>query len=216
MKPAPAFILATLSLFLLASTGCRGTYYAAWEKLGKQKRHLLRDNVEKTREDQEAASEQFKDAYTRLQELYDFEGGDLEKKYRQLQADYDRSVSRAEAVRNRVSNVEQIATDLFKEWENEIREIGSSQLRATSQAQLRETRGKYQSLHRAMKRAEQSMEPVLSQFRDQVLFLKHNLNAHAIGALRQESHSIEAEIQQLLRDMNASIREADAFILALP
>ena len=37
-----------------------------------------------------------------------------------------------------------------------------------------------------MKRAEQSMQPVLRTLRDNVLYLKHNLNAQAIGALRGE------------------------------
>ena len=31
----------------LALTGCQAGYYAAMEKLGKEKRHLLKDNVEK-------------------------------------------------------------------------------------------------------------------------------------------------------------------------
>jgi uncharacterized membrane protein YqgA involved in biofilm formation len=67
----------------------------------------------------------------------------------------------------------------------------------------------------AMKRAEGSMEPVLAQFRDQVLYLKHNLNAQAIGALKGETLDIEKEIQQLINDMNASIQQADSFIQGL-
>ena len=59
------------------------------------------------------------------------------------------------------------------------------------------------------------MEPVLKQFRDQVLYLKHNLNAAAIGALKGETVDIEKEIQQLIKDMNASIQQADSFIQGL-
>ena len=35
-----------------------------------------------------------------------------------------------------------------------------------------------------MRLAESRIEPVLKSFRDQVLFLKHNLNAKAIASLR--------------------------------
>ena len=59
---------------LLMWIGCQSTYYAVWESLGKEKRHLLRDEVEQAREDQAEASEEFKDALTRIKELTGFEG----------------------------------------------------------------------------------------------------------------------------------------------
>jgi hypothetical protein len=197
------------------STGCKSTYYTAWEQLGKHKRDLLKDNVEAAREDQKEAAEQFKDALTRLKELYNFEGGDLEKMYNQLKSDYDQSVSKANAVKGRMQKVEQISADLFKEWENEIASISNSKLQSSSRSKLRETQSRYQSLHSAMERAERSMEPVLAQFKDQVLYLKHNLNARAIGALKGETLDIEREVQQLIKDMNTAISQADAFIKTL-
>ena len=59
------------------------------------------------------------------------------------------------------------------------------------------------------------MEPVLSQFRDQVLYLKHNLNAAAIGSLRGTADTIQGDLQRLLKQMNASIAEADQFVQTL-
>jgi hypothetical protein len=205
-----------LLLLLVCLTACRSTYYSAWEKFGKHKRDLLKDNVEAARDDQQKATEQFKDALTRLRELYNFQGGDVEKLYDRLKADYDRSTARADAVRTRITKVEQISSDLFKEWENEIQSISNTRLQADSREKLRQTRSKYQTLHAAMKRAEKSMEPVLTQFRDQVLYLKHNLNAQAIGALKGEALDVEREIQQLIRDMTAAVAEADAFIKTMP
>jgi predicted nucleic acid-binding Zn-ribbon protein len=203
-------------ILLLVSIGCRTTYYAAWEKMGKYKRDLLKENVQKVRQDQEAAAEQFKDALTRLRELYHFEGGDLEKVYDRLKAEFDRSNVRADAVRSRIKKVEQISSDLFAEWDKEAKGISNTRLRADSEAKLRETQRKYEGLHTAMKRAEASMEPVLTQLRDQVTYLKHNLNAQAIGALKGEAVDVEREIQQLIRDMNVSISEAEAFISTMP
>jgi hypothetical protein len=206
----------TLLACLLCVTGCRSTYYAAWEKLGKYKRDLLKDNVQKVREDQEAAADQFKDALTRLRELYKLEGGDLEKTYDSLKAEYDRSNSRAEAVRSRIRKVEQISSDLFKEWADEAKTISNPHLRDDSEQKLRETQHKYDDLHTAMKRAEASMDPVLTQLRDQVTYLKHNLNAQAIGALKGEAVDVEREIQKLIQDMNVSIAQAEAFIRSMP
>lgn len=205
-----------LLLVCLAALGCRSTYYSIWETLGKHKRDLLKDNVEKARDDQQAAAEQFKDALTRLKELTGFKGGDLEKIYNRLNDDYKRSEEKATAVKERVRKVEQVANDLFKEWEQEAGSIQSPTLRASSRSKLTETKRKYESLYQAMLRAERSMQPVLTQFRDQVLYLKHNLNAQAIGALKGEVTNIEGDVSALLKEMNRAIAEADAFIKALP
>lgn len=199
----------------MLSIGCRSTYYKAWEKFGVYKRDLLKKNVEEARDDQKKATEQFKDALTRLKELYGFEGGDLEKTYKKLQADYDKSEERANAVKERIRKVETVSGDLFKEWEQEISSMESSKLAASSREKLRDTKEKYDSLHSSMLKAEASMEPVLRQFHDQVLYLKHNLNAAAVGALKGETVDIEKEIQNLIRDMNVSIQEADSFIEGL-
>lgn len=200
----------------LAALGCRSTYYSVWEKFGKHKRDLLRDNVEQVRDDQQAAAEQFKDALTRLKEITGFQGGDLEKIYNRLNDDYKRSEEKATAVKDRIQKVEQVAKDLFKEWEQESQSIQSPTLRASSRSKLTETKRKYESLYQAMLRAERSMQPVLTQFRDQVLYLKHNLNAQAVGALKGEVTNIESDVSALLKEMNRAIAEADAFIKTLP
>ena len=206
---------AAMAVLFLFTAGCRSTYYKTMEKFGYEKRDLLKENVEEVRDEQAKTAEQFKDALTRLRELYAIDGGDLEKTYDQLQKEFERSQSRADAVGERIEKMEQVASDLFKEWEQEIETIQSSRLASDSRSKLRDTRQKYESMYSAMKRAETSMEPVLGQFRDQVLYLKHNLNAQAIGALKEEALDIDKEIQQLIQDMNASIQKADAFIQGL-
>lgn len=202
-------------VLLAALVGCRSTYYAMWEKLGKEKRDLLKSNVLGARNDQKKASEQFKTALERLKEVYQFDGGKLEKAYTRFNADYERCVTRADDVKERIGKVETIAGDLFKEWDSEIKTMSSSELRDKSRAKLNETRQKYDSLHASMRRAEGRMQPILTQFHDQVLYIKHNLNAAAVASLKGEAASIENEIGKLIADMNASIAEADSFIKTL-
>lgn len=193
-------------------TSCQTTYYAVWEKLGKEKRHLLRDQVEKSKADQEQASEEFKDALTRLKEMYGLEGGDLEKMYERLSEDYDACRDRADVVEERIENVERIADDLFKEWQVEIDQIQNASFRAKSTSKLKATKRRYARLERALKSARQRMNPVLSNLNDYVLYLKHNLNAQAIGSLRGEVASIETDVDKLVDDIQVSIKEADAFL----
>jgi hypothetical protein len=63
-----------------------------------------------------------------------------------------------------------------------------------------------------MRAAEQKMQPVLVAFNDQVLFLKHNLNAQAIASLQTTAAGIETDVNRLIEDMEKSIAEANSFI----
>jgi hypothetical protein len=68
---------------------------------------------------------------------------------------------------------------------------------------------------RVMEQAAARMEPVLDAFRDQVLFLKHNLNAQAISAFSGTTRDLQQDIARLIADMEKSIKEADAFISSM-
>jgi len=196
--------------------GCRSAYYAAWEKFGVEKRDLLKKRVVAARDEQKEAGEQFKDALTRLKEMTGFDGGKLEKAYTGLKSDYEDCNSRAEAVKKRIRDMETVAKDLFTEWEKEIGQMNTPSLQASSKQQLQTTRERYQGVHTALIKAEQSMAPVLSQFKDYVLYLKHNLNAQAIASLKGEATNIQNEISKLISQMNQSIATADEFVKALP
>jgi hypothetical protein len=209
----PLLLIAMLVMGTM--TGCKTAYYATMEKFGVAKRDLLKKRVTAARDDQKEAGEQFKDALTKLQAIYKFDGGRLETAYRELESEYDSSASLADSVRKRIKDVETVANDLFLEWEGEIAEITTPTLQAASRRQLLETRSRYNGMVVALKKAEQSMDPVLAQLKDHVLFLKHNLNAQAIASLKGEAASIQTEITRLLKDMNASIAKADEFINSL-
>lgn len=199
----------------MAGAGCSTTYYKAMEFVGKEKRDLLKSRVKDARDEEQKTAEQFKDALTRLRDLYGSSGTDLEKLYDRLKSEFDSSTTRADAVHTRIQKMETVAHDLFKEWEGEIGQIQSANLKSDSREKLRETRDKFETLDAAMRRAEASLQPVLNQFRDYTLYLKHNLNAQALGTLKVEANSIEREVQKLIEDMNTSIAHADNFIKGL-
>jgi len=209
-------VLIGLALASSLLGGCRQTYYSAMEQVGVDKRDILRSRIEDGRDDQEEAQEQIKTTYERLKEAAAYEGGDLESMYNRLNADYERSVSRAEDVENRIESIEQVAADLWVEWETEIQTIGSKKVQAQSRRMLNDTKTRYARVIGAMKRAEKKMPPVLGAFRDQVLFMKHNLNARAIAALEGTVLEIEKDVEALIRDIDASIAEAEDFLGELP
>ena len=199
-----------IAVWMLA--GCETAYYSAWEKLGVEKRDILVDRIEDTQEAQEDAQEEFKDALEQYRSVVNFDGGDLEKLYNKLSAEYEDSDAAAKAISNHINSVENVAEDLFEEWEDEIQQIGSASLRSDSSRKLQETRTKYQQLIRTMRRAEKSVYPVLSTLKDQVLYLKHNLNARAIASLKGELRTIDSDVNRLIGEMQRSIDEASAFI----
>lgn len=205
-----------LGLTLVSLTGCRNVVYSAYENFGIYKRDLLKKAVVAARDEEKGAQQEFKDALTRLKELTGFEGGELEKQYRRVQSSYDDSASRVAAVHKRVQDVETVAGDLFAEWEKENRQIETPELRQNSHQQLTDTRQRYEEMLAALKQSERSMDPVLHKLHDYVLALKHSLNAEAIGQLRGESAKIQADVAQLLEQMNASIASADEFIRQMP
>ena len=206
-----------LALMGVALAGCQTVYNATLENVfGYEKRELLKSAVAKLQGDQKEAQEEFKDAMTRLKELYGFQGGELESVYNKLKGSYDDCAAQAEAVQRRIENMENVAQSMFSEWEKEISQFSNPTLAEGSRRQLRETKDRYAQLSRAVRASEASMKPVLTQLKDHVLYLKHNLNAAAIGSMQGEAGSIQSQIEQLIQQMNSSIEEADAFIKAMP
>ena len=196
----------------LALAGCSSMYYSAMEKIGIEKRDILVDRVEDARDSQTEAQETFRSSLERFQSVVDTPDTALQEKYDVIRSAYEDSEEAADQVRDRIDAVEDVSEALFEEWEDELELYESASLRASSARQLKETRSQYATLISRMHQAEDKMTPVLEAFQDQVLFLKHNLNAQAIGALENELGSIRQDVDRLIRDMEASIAESEAFI----
>jgi hypothetical protein len=205
-------VVAALAGSAMPLAGCDSLYYRAMKKVGFEKRDILVKRVKEARESQVKAQEDFKTALERLQEIVDIKGGDLEKTHDRLNKELERSEDRARDVRDRVKAVRDVSRDLFKEWQDELGKYSDRTLRAESERELRETRRRTDALVAKMTQVEQRMDPVLKPLRDRVLFLKHNLNARALGALSKELASVSADVDALVLDMQQAIGEADAYL----
>ncbi len=202
----------SLLTVLLMLGGCQSAYYGTMEKLGWHKRDILVDRVQDARDEQEQAKQEFADALEQFLAVTQVDGGELEQRYRELSKAYESSADQAQAVRDRIDAVENVAEALFKEWQEELKEYSSKELRRSSETQLRQTRQRYEELIGAMHEAESRMDPVLAALHDQVLFLKHNLNARAIASLQETATNLQQDVARLIEQMQESIDRANKFI----
>ncbi|MDH3612168.1 MAG: DUF2959 domain-containing protein [Gammaproteobacteria bacterium] len=199
-------------LLLIALSGCSSVQYSALEKVGIHKRDLLVDNVEDARDAQTETSEQLVTAYEELKALIGFEGGELEEKYERLSKEVERSQDATDELDEQLSDIDRISEDLFEEWEAELDLYNSASLRADQQQKLTVARRQFSTMRGRMQKARNRVDPVMAVLNDNVLFLKHSLNAQALAALRGQAAVLEGQIDALIRDMQAAIEEADAFI----
>jgi len=189
--------------------------YSARESIGEHKRDIVVVHVEQACVGLRETKNEFEDALERFKNLVCVNETVLDHKYNLLNRQYQFCCAKSDSVSNRIRAIEQVSEALFKEWESELNEYTNRNLRAHSKQQLKLARQNYARLIKSMHRAEAKIQPVLAAFKDQVLYLKHNLNAQAIAALRHEFIEIGIDISQLINAMEQTIAEASQFVAAL-
>ncbi|MBT8429426.1 MAG: DUF2959 domain-containing protein [Gammaproteobacteria bacterium] len=185
------------------------------DRLWKEPRELLVDRVEDARDMQQETIEEFQTAMEKFKAVTGFQGGELEAQYEKLNTAYERSADRAAAIGEKVDKVTLAANALLDEWRVELKDYHDERMRRMAEIKFDQTRAHAGRLIASMRAVETRTKPVLALFRDQVLFLKHNLNARAISSLDSERVRIEGDVTTLIADMQAAIDEADRFIEAL-
>jgi prophage DNA circulation protein len=207
---------AAITLITLLFAGCattRNAYYNAWEKYGGYaKRERLVDNVKAARAEQVQAKKEFATALDQFKSVVNFQGGDLEATYNKLNKEYERCDSQAGEVRDKIQAVKNVSQAMFDEWAGDIKQMSDPSLKQSSQDLMDKTKQNYKEMITRMDAAAASMDPVLRNFHDRVLFLKANLNAMAFASLKGTEAQLGGDIDKLIKEMDASIKEADQFI----
>jgi Protein of unknown function (DUF2959) len=208
-------VLLAVACTALGATACDRVYYSTMKRFGMEKRDILVDRVRAAQKAQAEVKDEFQTALERFKSVIEVEDSPLEKKYETLSRELERSEDKARRVHDRIKAVRDVSDDLFSEWRKELGKYSDRSLRAESERDLRETKRRADSVIAAMTRAEARIAPVLTPLRDRVLFLKHNLNARAIGALGNELATMRGDVDALVAGLEAAIREADTFIKAM-
>ncbi len=193
----------------------RNFYYSAKESIGEHKRDIVVYQVEQACTSLQDTRNEFEDALGKFRSLVHVNESTLENKYNMLNRQYQFCRSKSDAVSDRIRAIEEVSHALFSEWENELNEYSDRNLRNNSKQQLKAAKQNYLRLIKTMKLAEARIQPVLLAFKDQVLYLKHNLNARAISALQHEFIEIGIDISQLIHAMELTIVEASQFVSVL-
>ncbi len=206
-------IRAGIALILLVlSAGCSSVQYSALEKVGIHKRDLLVSNVEDARDSQSETREQLVTAYEELTALIGFDGGELEARYKRLSKEVTQSQDVIDELDGHLEDIDRVSRDLFKEWESELDLYNNASLRADQAKKLNLSRKQFATMRDRMQQARNRVDPVMAVLNDNVLYLKHSLNAQALDALRGQATLLEGQVDALIRDMQAAIDEAEAFI----
>jgi hypothetical protein len=108
-----------------------------------------------------------------------------------------------------------VAKRMFSEWKGEITDMRNVTLKRQSQTLLTNAQRQHSGYMRQMRATEAKITPVLQGFNDQVVFLKHNLNARAISSLKKTSADLDLQANDLVREINDSSKEADQYIKTL-
>ena len=215
MASRRCFLIALFALAMLSVGGCTRSYYKAMKTFGKEKRDILVSRVKDSKKEQQQAKEQIKTTMESFQELTGFQGGSLEKNYKKLNGEYEKAADSAKKLHDRIDSIDQVSSDLFKEWQKEIDGMENKKLKVQSAAMLRQSRLNEATYIKSMRQTEARMTPVIVAFHDQVIFLKHNLNARAIGSLKGTSAKISTDVDVLMVQLDGSIAQADALIDSL-
>ncbi len=204
--------LAPVLLAAIAVGGCASAKYSALEKVGIHKRDILVDGVEDARDSQSETREHLVSAYEELSALIGHDGGELEKQYKRLNKEVERARDATEELDDKLKSIDRVSEDLFEEWESELDLYSSQALRNDQAKKLAESRKQFKHMRDRMQVARNRVDPVMAVLNDNVLYLKHSLNAQAVAALRGEAASLEGDVEVLIRDMQVAIDEANAFI----
>ena len=207
--------VALVSVSCLSLAACqtvREKYYNAWEAVGYDKRERLVADVQDARDAQTEAKEQFQTTLEEFKSIVQFDGGNLESVYNQLNDQLEDSQAQADEVNQQIQQVKNVGQALFSEWSGEIEQISDPELVRESEKLYKKTERRFEDLVSAMDDAAATMDPVIRKFRDRVLFLKTNLNAAAIASLEGYSIDLSKDIDRLIVEMEQSIAEADRFI----
>ncbi len=196
--------------------GLSQIYYKSREAiLGHHKREIVVAHVDQACTALEDSKQQFEDSLQKFKTILDIPDLSLEYRYQQLNLQYQFCQSKTDEVAHRIASIEDVSNALFSEWEDELSLYSNRSLRSKSRQQLDKSRRQYKRLLTSLKQAESKIHPVLAAFHDQVLFLKHNLNAQAIAALQHEFIEISVDISKLIQAMEKTISEASAFVSLL-
>ncbi len=114
-----------------------------------------------------------------------------------------------------IADLQAVGATLFSDWQAELDQFSSPQIRARSEERMREVQVSFASLLEQLRATNQQTAAALVTLRDYVLFFNHNLNPRAIESLRSENAGVAEVIGTLNAEVDAAAEVTEAFLGSL-
>jgi hypothetical protein len=213
---SPTTTLRFLVFFACTMLGsCQAMYFTTMEKLGVEKREILLDRLEEAHDKLQIAQVRFDGSLSAFREIVGGEEGNLQQNYDRYSDSYDKSEDAAADFYDTVASVQVVAGLMFDEWKRDSGEILDNNLRRASRENYTKATARYERTLRAFRRVEARMDPVLTTFRDHVLYLKLNLHPQALSTLRDNEKDVVDDLQELGQLIKNALKEGAELIEAM-
>lgn len=182
---------------------------------GQLTREQLTASIEDARDTQTAVRAQFDATLDQFVTLVSADRNNWQTAFDQLKAEYAANQAQAAIIRSLIEDVESHSADLFNEWESELALFQDQNLRFKRELDLQEARRQCGQLLLSLHATENRMIPVLSAFRDYLVFLQDNLDARTVASLQPELAAMAGNIADLFYNIDSTIVESDEFLAEL-
>ncbi len=155
---------------------------------------------------------QYDGALDAFRKVVAFDGGDIEKRYRAAKQSYERGAIKAESANHLIRRIDDSAKQVLAEWESEIKDYSDRARQQDSRARLDAARAHHEKTMSELREAQSAMQPVLTQMRDLVLYLRHRLNEIALRGVPARANEVESDVAEYLESIDKAIERADSFL----
>ncbi len=209
-----AVLLAMLFVFVFV-TGCQsmqGALNRTKEIFGAEKRDIMVAEVKDAGSSLEEVKARFQSAAEKFRTVLTSTEGKVDEKDKVLKSEYEKASEKAADIQDSIDNVTRAAESLFTEWEEQLGQYTSANLRSISEQRKQVAMNQTMQFIDAMSVANKKAGPVLAAFSDLVLFSRHELNAQSLESLNSELASVDKKLDAFIREIDLSIDQADALI----
>ena len=203
-------------LLLAGITGCA---LFSGKKGGPAQVDDLAGSVERTYVDSELSKERVRAAVHALQAIVETSyDGDAVAAFAVFLEAIEASEQQAERLRSSVESMKGAAEPVFKQWNDDLDEFTSAEMRQRSTARLAATRQRYDSIVAAVDPAQAAYDALNKGLRDHALFLSHDLNPASLTAIRDDVRNLANLADDLGKRLDECLLATRAYVssAALP
>lgn len=196
----------------VALAGCSGMYHAAIEQLGWEPQDILVNRVTIARDCQAAARNQFDRLVSLVRDLVTDDSEEAAQRVNALRSAYADAEIRAREVRARVAKVAAAGSAVFDERRRADAAIRDPAARERAMQRTAQAEARYGEMLTTMRQAADATGPALAAVQAALASLGPQPSDDAVGALHGAVADVDATVAALVRDLDQSIAEADAFV----